>query len=181
MIAKIISSVVVVLALGAGVVYAATQLTSSNGTQVCVNQTNGLMRASSTCRDGEYAMTIGGGGDAVVKSGGTVTVGLGATSSPVTLPLTGLSVVAGCDRQPTPPPPYSPDASVARLVISAQNGTMDAVSSSTDWVSGDHAGTFGGVSLTFTLGGVSSVGDIRHYEGSTIASANATFGVRRVT
>ena len=71
MIAKIISSAVVVLALGAGVAYAATQLASSNGTDVCVNQTNGLMRVTPTCRDGEYPMTIGGGSGAQVTSSGS--------------------------------------------------------------------------------------------------------------
>jgi hypothetical protein len=45
MLKKITASVVALLALGAGVAYAATQMASADGTQVCVNQTNGLMRA----------------------------------------------------------------------------------------------------------------------------------------
>jgi len=57
MIKKIIASVVVVLALGASVAYAATQLAASNSTDVCVNQTNGLMRASSACREGSSRMS----------------------------------------------------------------------------------------------------------------------------
>jgi hypothetical protein len=178
MIKKIIASVVVVLALGAGVAYAATQLAAANGTDVCVNQTNGLMRASSTCRDGEYAMTIGGGSDVVVTSSGTVAVAVGTTSAPTTLPLSGVTVTAVCDRQnPPPPPPYSPDAAVARMVFSAPNG-MDAVSSP-----GMNVGTIGGTSLTHSFQGVMSVGQVTFGTGSTIASSNGatatiTYGVQ---
>ena len=174
---KITASVVAVLALGAGVAYAATQLQSSDGTQVCVNQTNGLMRASSTCREGESAMTIGGGSDVNVTSSGTVTVGVGATSSPVTLPLTSITVTAVCDRANAPVPDYSPDAAVARMTFSAPNG-MDAVSSP-----GMNVGTIGGTSLTHSFQGVLSVGQVNFGNGSTIASANRatatiTYGVQ---
>ena len=102
------AQVVVVLALGAGVAYAATQLASTDGTQVCVNQTNGLMRASSTCREGEYAMTIGGGSDVVATPSGRVTVALGAASAPMTLPLTGLTVQGTCERVNAPSRPTRP-------------------------------------------------------------------------
>jgi hypothetical protein len=61
MFARIIASVLIVLALSAGVAYAAMQSTSANGTQVCVNSANGLMRVDSTCRATEYPLTIGGG------------------------------------------------------------------------------------------------------------------------
>jgi hypothetical protein len=177
MIAKIISSAVVVLALGAGVAYAATQLASSNGTDVCVNQTNGLMRVTSTCRDGEYPMTIGGGSGAQVTSSGTVTVGVGSASAPKTLPLTSIAVTAVCDRANAPVPPYSPDAAVARMAFAAPGG-MNAVSAP-----GSNVGTIGGTSLTHSFQGVLSVGQVGFGNGSTIASANGatatiTYGVR---
>ena len=177
MIRRIVISVVAVLALGAGVAYAATQLQSSNGTAVCVNQTNGLMRASSDCRAGEYAMTIGGGSDVVVTSSGTVTVDLGATSTPVTLPLTSITVTAVCDRANAPVPPYSPDAAVARMAFSAPSG-MNAVSTP-----GSNVGTIGGTSLTHSIQGVLSVGQVSLGYGSTIATANdatatITYGVQ---
>jgi len=183
MIKKIIASVVVVLALGAGVAYAATQLAASNGTDVCVNQTNGLMRASSACREGEYAMTIGGGSDVVATSSGTVTVAVGATSAPTKLPLSGVTVTGVCDRQNPPVPPYSPDAAVARMAFSAPNG-MDAVSSGGAVGGGiGNAGTIGGASLTHSIQGVLSVGQITFGYGSTIVTANdatatITYGVQ---
>src|SRR4029078_2396113 len=126
---KITASVVAVLVLGAGVAYAATQLASADGTQVCVTRTSVRMRAASACREGEYALTIGGGSDAKVTSSGSQNVAFGATSTPVTLPLTAMTVLAVCDRQNPPPvPPCSPDAAVARMAFSAPSG-MDAVSS----------------------------------------------------
>ena len=87
MISKIIASVVAVLALGAGAAYAATQLATTDGTQVCVNNTNGLMRVDSACRDGEHLLTIGGGGNIQVTQEGPVTVGWGSTGTGKTLPL----------------------------------------------------------------------------------------------
>lgn len=97
MVTRIIVSVVAVLALSAGVAYAATELTASDGTQVCVNSTNGLMRVASTCREGEYPLTIGGGGggDVQVTQNGTFTVAAGATAGE-TLPLTGIGVSGVC-------------------------------------------------------------------------------------
>lgn len=61
MVTRIIVSVAAVLVLGAGVAYAATELMSSDGTQVCVNSANGLVRVATTCREGEYPLMIGGG------------------------------------------------------------------------------------------------------------------------
>ena len=141
MIKKIAVSIVAVLALGAGAAYAATQLASSDATQVCVNQTNGLMRASSTCRDGEYPMTIGGGSELRVTQEGSFTVTGSATSTPVTLPLTGVQVSGKFEVQ-TPPPPY-PEAGLARIVLLAPSGgTMDA------FTTPGGVGTIGGTSLT---------------------------------
>ena len=176
MIRRIVISVVSLLALGTGVAYAATQFASSDGTQVCVNQTNGLMRASETCREGEYAMTIGGGSNVAVTSSGTLTVGLGSTSTPVTLPLTGLTITAACARfnPPPPVPPYSPNAGMTRIVIAAPNGTMNAVASQT--APGNpgpgNVATFGGTSLDVMVTVVLNVGDVRYGTGSTIATAN---------
>ena len=147
MIRKIIASVVVVLALGASVAYAATQLASADGTQVCVNQINGLMRASSSCRDGEYAMTIGGGSDVRVTQHGTFTIDAGATSAPVTLPLTGVTVAGKCEVQPSPPAPF--EAALARFVLAVSSGTMDAIASSGSGPSAT-VGTIGGTSVTTT-------------------------------
>jgi hypothetical protein len=58
----IVAVAVVVLALGAGVAFAARQATASGGTDVCVNNTNGLVRVADLCRDGEHRVIIGGGG-----------------------------------------------------------------------------------------------------------------------
>ena len=74
---KVTAAVIVVLTLGAGVAFAATQMTSSGGTNVCVNDTNGLMRVGSTCREGEHALTIGGGSDVRATQQGTFTVSWG--------------------------------------------------------------------------------------------------------
>ena len=142
MIKKIITTFLVVLALGAGVAYAATQLQSSEGTNVCVNQTNGLMRATSTCRDGEYAMTIGGGSDVRVTQSGTFTVEGGVTSAPMTLPLTGVTISGKCEVQ-TPPPPY-PLAGLARVILAAPSGGMDAFVTTPN----GGGGTIGGTSVT---------------------------------
>jgi hypothetical protein len=171
MIKKIIASVVVALTLGAGVAYAATQLASTDSTQVCVNQTNGLMRASSTCRDGEYAMTIGGGSDIQVTQGGTFTVDAGVTSAPVTLPLTGVSVSGKCELQTSPPAPY--EVALARFVVSVSSGTMDVIASSGSGP-GATVGTIGGTSVTTTplaYGGGSLTSGFNGV-GSAIATAN---------
>ena len=72
MVARIVALVFAALALSAGVTFAATQLASLDGTQVCVNNTTGLMRVASTCRVGEHALTIGGGGVVRVTQNGTL-------------------------------------------------------------------------------------------------------------
>jgi len=82
---KLSAAVIVVLVLGAGAAFAATKLQSSSVTSVCVNDTNGLMRASSTCREGEHAATVGGGSSGVqVTQNGTFTVAKG-TQAPARL------------------------------------------------------------------------------------------------
>ena len=142
MIAKIISSAVVALVLGAGVAYAATQLASSDGTDVCVNQTNGLMRASSTCREGEYAMTIGGGGNVVVTQNGMFTVVVGESVVSKTLPLTGITVTASCVSGGSG---FPPDMVRAYVRFDAADGqTMDVPSPGTFGPSG---GIFGAASF----------------------------------
>ena len=119
MISKIIASAVVMLAVGAGVAYAATQLASSDGTQVCVNQTNGLMRASSTCREGEYPLTIGGGGSSVKVTNGTFAdVPWDTTSAGVKLPLTGVTVAGTCVVDP----PSIGGLTRARLLVTTDAG-----------------------------------------------------------
>lgn len=165
MIKKITVSVVVMLALGAGAAYAATQLASSDATQVCVNQTNGLIRASSTCRDSEYALTIGGGSDLSVTQEGSFTITEGASSTPVTLPLSGVQVSGKFEVQ-TPPPPY-PEAGLARIVLSAPSGeTMDA------FTTPGGVGTIGGTSLT-TYPFVAYGGSGSFYgAGSAVVTAN---------
>ena len=177
MISKIIASVVVVLAASAGVAYAATQLASSDGTQVCVNQTNGLMRAASTCREGEYAMTIGGGSNVVVTQNGTFTVAVGEPGAAKTLPLTGVTVAGKRELVTAPPAPS--EGGLARVVLSVSTGTMDAIASSG---TGGHVGTFGGTTLTTgpaaaAGGGASSA--IANGVGSAIVTANgATATIR---
>ena len=166
MISKIIASVVVVLALGAGVAYAATQLASTDGTQVCVNQTNGLMRASSTCRDGEYAMTIGGGSDTAVTASGKVTIGLSGESDPITLPLTGLVVTGKCELQ-NAPPPASPTASLAKLVISSPTGSMVGIAGGASAVQ-----TMVGGPLTTVVTASYYVGTTNFNKGSAIVTSN---------
>ena len=113
MIKKIMASVVVVLALGAGAAYAATQLATTDGTQVCVNDTNGLMRVDSTCREGEHMLTIGGGGDIQVTQQGPLTVGWGSMGTGKTLPLTGVTVAGKCDLVTSPPAPPGTPGSAA--------------------------------------------------------------------
>jgi hypothetical protein len=124
MIRKIIASVVVVLSLGVGVAYAATELTAADDTQVCVNEGSGLMRVASTCRTGEYALTIGGASDVVVTQNGTVTVDVGENAGK-TLPLTGITITGRCEFLPAAPP-YLYDQVIAHIRLDAASGeTMD--------------------------------------------------------
>lgn len=123
MIARVTISVVVVLALGAGVAFAASHRGSSAGTNVCVNATNGLMRVAPTCREGEYPLTIGGGSDVQVTQNGTFSVPWGETGTGKALPLTGVTVSGRCQLAP----PEFGEIALARVVIEAANGkTMDA-------------------------------------------------------
>jgi hypothetical protein len=139
MIARVIALVVAGLAFSAGVAYAATQLASSEGTEVCVNNTNGLVRVAATCREGEHSLTIGGGGDVRVTQNGSFAVPLGQTGVAKTLPLTGVAVSGRCQLV-TPPPGFGAPFGLARALVDAADGmTMDAFSF--------QAGTIGGQSL----------------------------------
>src|SRR5262245_29138662 len=110
---KLLASGVALLAVGAGVAYAATQTGSSDG-----NQVNGLMRASTACREAEYPLTIGGdGGTVQVRSGTFSDVGWGTTSVGVTLPLTGVTLAGRCQLQPANPAYNMPDTGLARLLV----------------------------------------------------------------
>jgi hypothetical protein len=119
--AVIVAAAVAVLALGVGVSFAATQTTASGGTDVCVNNTNGLVRVANLCRDGEHPLTIGGGTTNVTQNG-TFRVPWGETGAGKVLPLTGVTISGRCD---TIPPEFGGGA-LPRLLIEAANGkTMD--------------------------------------------------------
>ncbi len=112
-----------VLALGAGVAFAASQ--TAGLTSVCVNDTSGLMRAADTCREGEHRVPVGGGGGGVaVTQNGSFTVAANATGGAKTLPLTGATLSGRCD---TFTPPFGGgDAVTARVLVEAPAGaTMD--------------------------------------------------------
>ena len=132
MFARATLAIIIVLGLGTGGAFAASHLAASGGTAVCVNDTNGLMRASATCREGEHALSIGGGGGNVqATQSGKFTVAEGETSAGKALPLSGVSVSARCDAVPGPPPaplgpPGLPDGIVGLVVVQAASGmTMD--------------------------------------------------------
>lgn len=117
-----------VLALGAGVAFAASQTTASGGTNVCVNNTNGVIRVADSCRDGEHALTIGGGSAAQVTQKGTFSVPWGQTGTGKALPLTGVTLSGRCDGVP----PEFGEGGQPRLVIEAAGGTtMDAFADNT--------------------------------------------------
>lgn len=117
--AAIVAVAVTVLALGAGVAFAATQATASGGTNVCVNNTNGVVRVADVCRDGEHALTIGGGGATQVTQNGTFSLPWGQTGGGKLLPLTGVTISGRCD---TIPPEFG-EGGLPRLLIEAANGT----------------------------------------------------------
>lgn len=121
---KVIAPVVVVLlALGAGVAYAASQTTASAGTNACVNDVNGLLRVAETCHEGEHQLTIGGGGGVQVTQNGTFSVPWGETGTGKILPLTGVTVSGKCDVFSTP---FGGDGANARVLVQAPAGqTMD--------------------------------------------------------
>ncbi len=126
--AVIVAVAVAVLALGAGVAFAATQATAADGTNVCVNNSNGLIRVADSCRDGEHLLTIGGGGTTQVTQNGTFSVPWGETGSGKVLPLTGVTLSGRCD---TIPPEFG-SGGLPRLLIEAANGTtMDVFADST--------------------------------------------------
>jgi hypothetical protein len=118
--AVIVAVAVAALAVGAGVAFAATQ--SSGGTDVCVNNTNGVVRVANPCRDGEHPLTIGGGGATQVTQNGTFSVPWGETGGRKVLPLTGVSISGRCD---TIPPEFGGGALPRLLVEAASGTTMD--------------------------------------------------------
>jgi hypothetical protein len=122
MFARAILAFVVVLGVGTGGAFAASHLAASGGTAVCVNDTNGLMRASTSCREGEHALALGGGGNVQATQNGTFAVVVGESSVGKTLPLTGATVSARCDAVPGPFPGVS-DGIVGRMVVQAASGT----------------------------------------------------------
>src|SRR5206468_9275448 len=65
-------------------------------TSACVNDTNGLMRAADTCRDGEHRAAIGAGGAGGAVTRNRFTVPAGSTAGAKTLPLTGVTVSGLC-------------------------------------------------------------------------------------
>jgi hypothetical protein len=108
------------------VAYATTQTAGSDGTNVCVNDANGLVRVSQTCRDGEHPLTIGGGGggNARATQNGTFTVPWGQTGGAKQLPLTGVTLSGRCE---TFPGPFGGEGANARLFVETPTGqTMDA-------------------------------------------------------
>jgi hypothetical protein len=116
---------VAVFALGAGVAFAATQATTSGGTDVCVNNANGLVRVADRCRDGEHPLTIGGGGATEVTQNGTFSVPWGETGGGKVLPLTGASISGRCE---TIPPQFGEGASPRLLIEAANETTMNVFS-----------------------------------------------------
>lgn len=125
---RLVVLVAAILAVGVGAAFAATRTTSSGGTSVCVNDTNGLVRVSNSCRDGEHPLTIGGGGATQVTQNGTFIVPWGQTGSGKVLPLTGASISGRCDNIPAE---YG-GGGLPRLLIEAASGTtMDVFAGST--------------------------------------------------
>lgn len=122
---RVLAAVVVaMLALGAGVGYAATQSTASGATNVCVSDTNGLMRVADTCREAEHPLTIGGAGGSVqATQNGSFTVPWGESGTGKVLPLTGVTVSGRCDVIPGP---FGGEGATARVLLEAPaGGTMD--------------------------------------------------------
>jgi hypothetical protein len=160
---RVITLVVALLALSAGVAYAATQLTTTAGTQVCVNNANGLVRVDSTCRVGEYPLAIGGGGsDVQVTQNGTFTVPAEQTVAGKTLPLTGITVSGTCSQP-------QPGALLARPLLDASS-TMDVFASAM----GSGRGAVGATSLLLppvAYGGPATPG-ITPGTGTVVATSN---------
>ena len=123
--AVIVAVAVAVLAVGAGVAFAATQATASGGTNVCVNNTNGVVRVADICRDGEHPLTIGGGGATQVTQNGTFNVPWDQSGNGKTLPLTGVTISGRCG---VIPPEFGGGALPRLLIESASGTTMDVFS-----------------------------------------------------
>lgn len=161
---RVITLVVVLLTLSAGVAYAAAQMTTTDGTQVCVNKTNGTMRVDSICRETEYPLTIGGGGsDVRVTQNGTFTVPAGQTVGK-TLPLTGITVSGTCPEPVT-------GVLLARPLLDAASGqTMDVFAS----VMGSGRGTLGATSqlLPPVANGGPATPGISPGAGTVVATSN---------
>ena len=109
-----------VLAVGVGAAVAATHTTSSSGTNVCVNNTNGLVRVADTCRDSEHPLTIGGGGNLQVTAMDTFSVQWGETGGSKVLPLTGITVSGRC--QIVSAPTVDGEVGLARVGFEAASG-----------------------------------------------------------
>jgi hypothetical protein len=109
------------IALGAGVALAASQTSSISS--ACVNDVNGLMRASETCRDGEHLVAIGSGSNVAVTQNGSFTVAANASGGAKTLPLTGATLSGRCETFTSP---FGGDGATARVLVEAPAGkTMD--------------------------------------------------------
>ena len=125
---RLIAVIAAVLVVGVGGAVAATRTASSGGTNVCVNDTNGLVRVAETCREGEHPLTIGGGGATQATQNGTFSVPWGQTGTGKVLPLTGVTISGRCD---TIPPEFG-GGGLPRLLIEAASGkTMDVFAGST--------------------------------------------------
>jgi hypothetical protein len=122
---KAVLAVAALVLVGAGAAVAATQATGPAITSVCVNDTNGLIRASDVCRDGEHAASVGGGGSSTrVTQNGTFTVPWGETGGAKALPLTGVTISGRCETFTNPF--GGGDGANARALIEAPSGkTMD--------------------------------------------------------
>lgn len=160
-----------VLALGGGVAFASTRSTASTGLDVCVNNTNGAVRVSTTCRDGERAMTLGGGGNATATQNGIFSVAVGTSGGRKALPLTGLILSGRCESIP----PEGGGGTLARPLIETASGTtMDAFGSTS-------LSVVGGNSLLLAPVGVATPNFTNMSSGSAIVTSNGatatiTFG-----
>lgn len=177
MIKPLAALAVAVLAVGAGVAYATGWATSSGPTQVCVNEGSGLMRVATTCRMGEYPLTIGGGGDVRVTQNGTFTAKPGQTVGK-TLPLTGITVSGKCEYVSSPPSPNP--LILPRVQLQAASGMkLDAFGTGQvgDVIQGDSF-------LTYPLGPVTSTPpepQFEHASGWTTVIASSNGATATVT
>ncbi|MFL5966091.1 MAG: hypothetical protein ACJ747_06010 [Gaiellaceae bacterium] len=116
---KVLVPTAVLAFVVAGVAVGATRTASSGGTNVCVNDVNGLVRVATSCRDGEHPLTIGGGGgNTQATQKGTFSVPIGQTAGAKRLPLTGVTISGRCTTIPGPGPGIG-----GFLVFDAATGT----------------------------------------------------------